>query len=498
MIKAKEFQQVAQAFSVLFVDDDAGIRRTMKQYLSKFFKNTAVASDGAEGLAMYKEGKYDLVLADIAMPKMNGIEMSAAIKELNKNQEILIVTAFSEFNLIQKAITLGVSGYLLKPLDNSLLLEELNKVVSRLQLKRENERYKNHLEEMIEEQTKNLQILQQQKIENYKQTLYSMVEMIEKRDAYTAGHTQRVANYSVLIASELGYTDKQKELLYQAGMLHDLGKVVTPDAVLLNPKKLNSIEYKLIQEHVSVGYEFLKKIPMFQDVADIVGAHHERYDGSGYPKGKTNEEIPPLARILCVADTFDAMTTTRIYKRAVSKERALKEIESLKEKHFDPQVVDAAIIALKNIKIDKKITQIPQTEVEKERFAYFFKDSLLELFNQNYFELLLQKNIESKQYHFLYIVSLHNLMFYNKENGWNSGDTLLIEIATRLQKLFSSHEIARIFGDDFVFLSEKSEDISQCKKEFDFLEGKSVHIEFKEYDLGQVFIGSCHDLEKLL
>lgn len=498
MTKAKEFQHIAQSFTILFVDDDANIRRSMEQYLSKFFQSVAIASDGEEGLEVYKKEQYDIVLTDISMPSMNGIEMSSAIKKLNKNQEIIIATAFSEFSFIKEAITLGVSGYLLKPLDNVLLLDELNKVVMRLHIKRENEAYKNRLEEMVEEQTINLKSLQKQKIENYNQTLYSMVEMIEKRDTYTAGHTQRVANYSILIAEKMEYPQEEKELLYQAGMLHDLGKIATPDAVLLNPRKLNGIEYKLIQEHASVGYDLLKKVPMFQEVAEIVGAHHEKYDGSGYPRGIKNEEIPELARILSVADTFDAMTTNRIYKSAKTKEEALKEIGLLEAKHFDPQVVEAALIALKDIEIDTKTTQVPQTEIEKERFAYFFKDNLLTLYNQNYFELMLQKNIESKEYIYLYVVSLQNFSLYNQKHGWSSGDKLLTQITEGLHKVFSSYQISRIFGDDFVFLSKQKVDFTQYRSQFKFLQEFNVKIEFKEFNLKELSIGSCSDLQKLL
>ena len=137
-------------------------------------------------------------------------------------------------------------------------------------------------------------------------------------------------------------------------MLHDIGKVVIADSILLKPEALNDFEYKMIKEHVNFGYELLNKIPMYEDLAHIMLAHHERYDGQGYPHSLKGDEIPELSRIMMVADAFDAMTTNRIYKDEKSLEDAFKELEECKGTQFHPDVVDSALRALKDVKLDEK------------------------------------------------------------------------------------------------------------------------------------------------
>jgi len=166
-------------------------------------------------------------------------------------------------------------------------------------------------------------------ISNYEQHIYALVDVIEKRDSYTAGHTRRVAQYADLIAAQMGYQEESRELLYRASMLHDIGKVSTPDSILLKPGKLSQLEYKLIQGHVNTSYELLTKVDIFEDIAEIVRHHHEHYDGSGYPKGLKDQQIPMLSQVMTAADAFDAMTTDRIYKGRKSVSIALEELQNL-------------------------------------------------------------------------------------------------------------------------------------------------------------------------
>ena len=178
-----------------------------------------------------------------------------------------------------------------------------------------------------------------------------MIDMIESSDAYTAGHTKRVARYCELIAREMNYSEKEIELVKNAARLHDIGNISMPESILLKPDKLDTAEYKLIQEHLNTGYEMLNNINQYKDIAQIIKEHHERYDGSGYPNGLKADEINPLSQIIIVADAFDAMTTNEIYKSTKTVEEALQEIESLSASHFHPDVVYAALVVLKNISI---------------------------------------------------------------------------------------------------------------------------------------------------
>ncbi len=199
---------------------------------------------------------------------------------------------------------------------------------------------------------------------------------------------------NIVIASQSGVYTKcgGVEKLHQAGILHDIGKVSTPDSILLKPGKLNDIEYQLIQSHVAVGYNFLSKIPMYKELAEIIKYHHERYDAKDYPYGVGGDYIPILAHIMIVADAFDAMTTNRIYKNKKTVKEAVYEIRELANAQFHPDAAEAAASVLNNISVQKDINQLPKNRLEEERFAYFYKDSLTGVYNKDYFELF-SKNV---------------------------------------------------------------------------------------------------------
>jgi len=246
------------------------------------------------------------------------------------------------------------------------------------------------------------------KIKDYEQHIFSLVNIIEKRDSYTAGHTQRVAKYSVMIAKEMGFNKEKVDDLYRACMLHDIGKISTPDSILLKPGKLTALEYDIIKEHVVVSYELLCNVDIYKDIAEIVRHHHEHYDGSGYPQGLKGDEIPILSQIMTVADAFDAMTTNRIYKTRKNVETALVELSALGSKQFHSEVVKAAVVALEDIEIEIDITQRPKSKIEKERFSYFYKDQITGVYNKDYLEFVLAYN-NAEEFN---IVNLFKLLFF--------------------------------------------------------------------------------------
>ncbi|WP_373002551.1 HD domain-containing phosphohydrolase [Sulfurimonas sp.] len=295
--------------------------------------------------------------------------------------------------------------------------------------------------------------LEKEKIKNQEQIIHSMIDMIESRDSYTAGHTKRVAHYCELIATEMQYSKDDINLLKKAAWLHDIGKISTPDSVLLKPNKLNKVEYKLIQEHLSSGYEMLSKIDDYRVIADIMREHHEKYDGSGYPRGLKADTIMPLSRIMIVADAFDAMTTNRVYKPKKSLSVALQELEDLSAEHFHPEVVEASLKALANIDVSDDTSQLPKTSMEEHRFSYFYKDRLTDLFIIDYLSLILRYHLNSDSV-YLYSVKLHNFTQYNRTLGWSNGDKFLISFANFIDNLYDNTVVFRIEGDDFMILSE--------------------------------------------
>lgn len=309
-----------------------------------------------------------------------------------------------------------------------------------------------------EKQREELLRLEKAHNKDYADFINSLVNLIEKRDAYTAGHSERVAHYCELIAKEMDFEKEEISLLVNAARLHDIGKISTPDAILLKPDKLDDLEYKLIQHHLNNGHDILSAIESYQDIAEVMRHHHERYDGEGYPQGVHGDDITLISHVMIVADAFDAMTSNRIYKPRMNIKAALNELQKERTKQFHPLVVDAAIVAFANLKDENHNTQLPQNDLEYHRFNYFFKDRLTNLFLPEYERLIVElyfKNISPKRY----IIRLQNFSDYNKKEGWNAGDVLLREFAQWLMQRYANSTVFRIEGDDFMILSETTQNV---------------------------------------
>jgi len=338
------------------------------------------------------------------------------------------------------------------------------------------------------------------KLRNYEESVFNLVDIIEKRDSYTAGHTRRVAKYAMLLAEELNVSSIKKELLYRASMLHDIGKISTPDSILLKPGKLSDLEYKIIKNHVTTSYEILSKVSIYKDLAEIVRHHHEYYDGSGYPQGLKGAEIPFLSQILTVADGFDAMTTDRIYKGRKSVQEAIQEISKLSGQQFNPVIVQSAINVLSKVNTDRKISQLPESDLQHERFSYFYKDNVTHAYNQRYLELLLSKQKqELKKYRHVLLIRVHNFSKYNSEHSWSKGDEKLIEIVNSLQKFEENHLVFRLFGDDFILLLKRKIDSSEreelLRKE---VNGTCLYYSTRYIDLPENKLIDMEELEKIM
>ncbi len=298
------------------------------------------------------------------------------------------------------------------------------------------------------------------KIKNYKEMVFSLNKAIEARDPYTAGHDSRVSKYATMIAKKLNISKDDIDCLQKASELHDIGKIETPDSILLKPGTLNHVEYDIIKQHPKRGYEIISNISFLKKEAKMILYHHERYDGSGYPDGLKKNEIPLLAQILSIADTFDAMTTNRIYKPAKDKKQALEELRSLRNIWFSDKLTDATINALKDYNINPDTYKyMPKDALEEARFSYFFKDHMTECYNLSFLKHLYITQ-EVLQYTFLYTMAIHNFTKFNKELSWENGDILLSNIAKLLSNLYGTNKVFRVKGDDFIILSKKEINIS--------------------------------------
>ena len=495
----KELKAIGKDISILYVEDDKMMRKNVTNYLQLIFDDVQSAEDGEKGLELYTQRAYDIVITDIQMPRMNGLEMIAKIKKISPEQEIIITTAFSETPYMMEAITHNVSAYVIKPIDFDLLNYNLYKITKRINILHENEEYNASLETMVKIRTEANIALEKEKIENYEKTLLSLVELVEKRETYTGGHSLRVATYSKLIAQKMGYNEETCEMLYRAGILHDIGKIETPDAVLLKPSSLDDLEYKLIKEHVTTGANMLAKIPMYKELSEVIAAHHERYDGKGYPQGLKGDEIPELSRIMIVADAFDAMTTNRIYKPRKPLQDALEELEYFSGVQFDPKVVKFAVEIFQNMDIQTNIFQLPSSEMESKRFAFFFEDQLTKAYNQTYLELILLQNSTMLQTQYLDVLFIHNFGKYNQNHGWDRGDLFLKDIVNTLRKSYPDTLIFRLHGDDFVLFSNKEIPFDEKTLEPLLQQDKEIlHVDYKRFQTKEDGISSLASLEKLL
>ncbi len=341
------------------------------------------------------------------------------------------------------------------------------------------------LDRLVKEKTKELERAQEDSLSRYRSTILALINLTEERDTYTAGHTRRVAEYAKMLAESMGIGEDDITKLYEASILHDIGKIVTPDSVLLKPGKLTAAEYDIIKEHVIVSESILQNINFDKTILEIVKYHHERCDGSGYPYELSCEDIPVMARILAVADTFDAMTTNRIYKPRKSVETSLKELESLSGTKYDPLVVEHALKIFPDVHIDMTVTQLPTSVIEQERLSHYFKDPLTNLFNIRYLQLMMQFGVAGRFYVCANTVAIRKFSDLNRDQGWETGNKVLVQLAELLERVFEHSMIFRIYGDDFVVLSEEhiDADIEQLQAKFERVSGFCLELSLMHFDL---------------
>jgi putative two-component system response regulator len=271
----------------------------------------------------------DLVVVDYMMPGLSGTELTQRFRARYPDTPVLMVTANHEMELRHQALEIGVTDFLNKPINNT---EFLARAKNMLALNRSHK----HLADEVRKATAKL-------VEQERETIFCLSKAAEYRDPETGAHILRMAHYSKHIARVLGLPPEQQNLLLQAAPMHDIGKVGTPDLILLKPGRLTPEEFEVMKLHAVIGYEILEanSSPLMKVAAEIAHTHHEKFDGSGYPRGLRGEDIPLFGRIVAVADVFDALTSERPYKKAWSVEDACKLLKEGSGSHFDPACVAA-------------------------------------------------------------------------------------------------------------------------------------------------------------
>jgi putative nucleotidyltransferase with HDIG domain len=324
---------------VLAVDDEVSACKLLSIILGPPAFQCATASSGEEALVALQRERFDAVISDLQMPGMSGMELLAESRRLQPHVAFLVTTGVDDVDVGVKAMRSGADDYLVKPLLESVVVASLERALRKRWLEQQVEAYRRHLEDMVVERTEQLQTALRQIEGSYADTLQALGAAIDLRDSETAGHSERVCGYSLAIARPMGWSDKLLGSLTRGAYLHDIGKLGVPDSILLKPGPLTPDERALMQQHVQIGFELVRVIPFLADAAEIILTHHERHDGSGYPRGLKAEEILLGARIFAVADSFDAITSDRPYRRASPFAAGRDTIRREAGRLFDPEVV---------------------------------------------------------------------------------------------------------------------------------------------------------------
>ncbi len=331
----------APGVRVLIVDDDLALRTILSVMLTQSAFVCRTAASGDEALRLLENQPTDVVISDLRMPGISGMDLLIEVRERYPHLAFLMVTGEDETRVGVRAMQLGADDYLLKPFDADVVLGSLHRALQKKKLEREVQEYRLRLEEMVSERTQQLRTALQQTERSYEDTLEALGAAIDLRDSPTAGHSRRVFLYSMELAKSIGGLEQELRSIAMGAWLHDIGKLAIPDRVLLKPGPLTDSEWEIMRRHARIGYNLVKSISFLAGAAEIVLTHHERFDGSGYPQKMKGDEIPFGARIFAVADTLDAMTSDRPYRAALPLQAAQEVIERGSGTLFDPLVAAA-------------------------------------------------------------------------------------------------------------------------------------------------------------
>jgi len=327
--------------TILIVDDEANARNVLVEMLNDAGIPSWTTGSGEEALRIIQTQSFNAVLADLQMPGISGMQLLAEFRTHAPYTAFLIVTGVDDLQVGIDALKNGADDYLVKPLQYDLVLASLHRALQKRELQFQLDSYRQGLEEMVEQRTRELKSALHQIESSYTETLQALGAAIDLRDGETGGHSRRVASYSVRIAKELKASSEELKTIKIGAWLHDIGKLAIPDAILLKPDKLTDEEWIVMQGHVRLGYDMVRRIPFLAEAAEIILTHHERWDGSGYPRGLAGIQIPFGARIFGVADTVDAMTSKRPYRPALPLADALQEIRNGLGGRYDPEISGA-------------------------------------------------------------------------------------------------------------------------------------------------------------
>ena len=327
-----------EKYKIIAIDDEAGIIDSLSIFLKRTNYDFVGITDPIEGIERIRNEHFDLLLLDFMMTPLHGDDVVEEIRKFNKELYILLLTGHKDLAPPLETIKrLDIQGYCEKSDKFEQLLLLIESGIKSIEQMHEIKR----INEMLKESKEQLE-------RAYLDTIQSLRYAVEAKDPYTRGHSDRVSEYAVLIGRKMGLSEDEIKTLQIGGLFHDIGKIGVPDTILQKEAKLTDDEYSQIKNHPSIGAHILGEAEAFKDIIPIVKHHHERFDGRGYPSRLSGEEIPLLARITAVADTFDAMTSKRSYRNALDIQYVKEEIERCKGTQFDPKIAEVFLEILNN------------------------------------------------------------------------------------------------------------------------------------------------------
>jgi putative two-component system response regulator len=325
---------------ILIVDDEAAVCSLLHRRLTREGYSCVTANNGNEALRLFLKESISLILSDIRMPEMGGIELLKTVKSLNPKMMVIVITAYPELNMAIEALRLGAYDFILKPAEIELGVYSVKRALNRKRLEEELEDYQKHLERLVDERTAGLQealhFLKRSRLDLVK----VLAEVIDAKDPYTRGHSDRVRRMTIALAHHLGLAKNRLENLEYGALLHDIGKIATMEGTPHKHGTLTSDEPPSIQEHTLMGVKIVEGIEFFEDKIPMIRHHHEHFDGTGYPDGLMGAAIPLEARLIAIPDAFDTMTGKGPHHPPAPLGDVLQEMATCKGKQFDPEILE--------------------------------------------------------------------------------------------------------------------------------------------------------------
>ena len=328
--------------TVLIVDDDASVRHVISSVLREEGYAVRAAASAEQALELLRAtGEVPTVLSDLKMPGHDGIWLLDQILQRHPHAAVVMLTGYGDTENAVECLKRGAADYLLKPPRITDLVRAIERAQSRRKLTIARNRYHEGLARRVREKTAELTDALRRTADAYNSTLSALVAALDAREHETSDHSQRVVRYTVAIAEQMGIRGEELDQIGRGALLHDIGKIGVPDSILLKAGPLTPSEWIEMRKHPEIGHQILQGIGFLSQAADIVLAHQERWDGGGYPRGLKGAQIPLGGRIFAIADTLDAMTSDRPYRRGVSYDEARAEIARCSGTQFDPACVEA-------------------------------------------------------------------------------------------------------------------------------------------------------------